>query len=217
MEANAEINKEDPVAVYNQHLKRISCIREELKEELTEKRYIHTLGVQHTAVCLAARYGEDARKAALAGLLHDCAKCLPEETLLKDCRERNLPITEIEERHPYLLHGKLGACYAKERYGITDKEIQDAISCHTTGKPAMSVLEEIIFLADYIEPERRMIPGLEQIRIKAFENLSQAVYLTLENMLNYLTSQEREGQKIDTATKQAYDYYRTLFRKESIL
>lgn len=214
MEVSAEINRGDSVTAYNQHLKRISCIREELKKELTEKRYMHTLGVQHTAVCLAARYGEDVKKASLAGLLHDCAKCLPEEMLLQGCRERNLPVTEIEEKHPYLLHGKLGACYAKERYGIREKEIQDAICYHTTGRPAMSVLEEIIFLADYIEPERRMIPGLECIRIKAFENLSQAVYMTLENMLNYLTSREKEGQEIDTATKLAYQYYRTLFGKE---
>ncbi len=93
-------------------------IEKELKNILKPKRYRHTIGVKYTSVCLAMRYGEDLEKAALAGVLHDCAKYLSGEDLLAICRENHLPVTEAEERNPFLLHGRVGAFFAREKYGI---------------------------------------------------------------------------------------------------
>ena len=92
--------------------------------------------------------------AQLAGLLHDCAKCIPNKKKLKMCGENKIPVTEFEKEHPFLLHAKLGAFVAKDKYGIRKKEILSAIAFHTTGKPDMSLLEKIVYIADYIEPGR---------------------------------------------------------------
>ena len=129
-------------------------IKEKLKESLSKSRYEHTLGVANTATCLAMRYEYDLEKAYLAGLLHDCAKATPDKDKLRECRENNIPITRQEELLPHLLHAKLGEFKAKNEYGIDDPEILNAIKFHTTGRVNMSLLEKIIFVADYIEPGR---------------------------------------------------------------
>ncbi len=184
-------------------------LQNQLKDILTEKRYAHTMGVQHTAACLAMRYGENMEKALIAGLLHDCAKCLSDEVLLQECEKYQLEITPIERRNPYLLHGKLGAHYAKIKYGIYEKDIHQAIVYHTTGRPDMTMLEKIIFIADYIEPMRKEIPGLLEIRSEVFKDIDKAVYLALRNTLNYLKN-TAHGQKkeIDKMTVKAYEYYK---------
>lgn len=175
----------------------------------TEKRFYHTLGVQTTSFSMALKHGADEEKALIAGLLHDSAKCLSEAILLSECHKYGLPISKSEEKSPYLLHGKLGAYYAEYKYGITDKEIQSAISYHTTGKVNMSLLEKIVFTADYIEPSRssERIPNLHEIRILAFENLDLAVYNILKNTLNYLKKNQLE---IDSTTVEAYEYYKSI-------
>ena len=114
----------------------------------------HTIGVAYTSVCLAMRYGEDLHKAELAGLLHDCAKCIPDDIKLDKCKRNNIPITKAQEQSPSLLHAKLGAFIAADHYRIKDQDILNAIENHTTGRPAMSLLEKIVFVADYIEPRR---------------------------------------------------------------
>ena len=138
-------------------------IRKKLKKKLDTARYEHTLGVAYTAACLAMRYGADIQKAEVAGLLHDCAKCIPDEEKLQKCEKHHLPISDAERKNPSLLHAKLGAYYARQKYGITDEEILGAITWHTTGKPEMTLLEEIVFIADYIEPDRDRAPNLEEI------------------------------------------------------
>jgi predicted HD superfamily hydrolase involved in NAD metabolism len=177
----------------------------------TEKRFYHTLGVQTTSFAMALNYGADEEKALIAGLLHDSAKCLSGEVLLSECRKYGLPITDAEEKSPYLLHGKLGAYYAEYKYNITDKEIQSAISCHTTGKADMSLLEKIVFTADYIEPNRssERIPNLHEIRTLAFDNLDFAVYQILKNTLDYLKKMQME---IDSTTVEAYEYYKSIIK-----
>ncbi len=180
-----------------------------MKDVLTEKRYAHTIGVQHTAACLAMRYGEDVEKASIAGLLHDCAKCLTDEDLLQECEKYNIEITPLERRNPYLLHGKLGAYYTKNKYGIDEDDICEAIKYHTTGRPEMTLLEKIIFIADYIEPLRKEIPGLSAIRREVFIDINKAVYMALENTLNYLKHTAHGQQKeIDEMTVRAYEYYK---------
>ena len=153
-------------------------------------------------------YQYDIKKAEIAGLLHDYAKCNDDNTLLLKCKEFHIDITEIESKSPYLLHTKLGAFYARERFGIQDSEILDAITYHTTGRPNMSMLEKIVFTADYIEPSRRMIPKLDEIRKVSFQNIDLAVYMILENTLNYL--KKNKDKLIDPMTENAYEYYKKL-------
>jgi putative HD superfamily hydrolase of NAD metabolism len=188
-------------------------LQEKLKEVLPSKRYQHTLGVQYTAACLAMNYGADIKLAELAGLLHDCAKYMSDDELLKKCRRFEIPIKEIEEKNAYLLHSKLGALFAKTIYHIDNDEVASAITYHTTGKPDMSDLEKIIFIADYIEPNRKIIPGLTEIRKIAFQDLDEAMYLILEHTLNYL-GEEKGKKEIDNMTVEAYEYYKNRVKKE---
>ena len=96
----------------------IEKISKKLMKELDEDRYRHTQGVMYTSAALAMRYGADLKKALLAGLLHDCAKCIPGHTKIKMCEKYNLEISEIERKNPSLLHAKLGAYLAKDKYDI---------------------------------------------------------------------------------------------------
>lgn len=180
-------------------------IKEQLKQKLKPGRYEHTLGVEYTSACLAMRYGYPMEKADIAGLLHDCAKCLSDEEKLLMCRERKIPISEAEEKNPGLLHAKLGASLAKELYGIEEEEILSAICCHTTGKPAMTLLEKIVFIADYIEPNREHAPSLEKLRELAFQDLDRCLILILEQTLDYLN---KTGADIDPMTEETYQYYK---------
>lgn len=193
------------MAVYN-----LKSLQKQVKEVLTEDRFEHTLGVMYTAESLAMRYGTDMTQAAVAGLLHDCAKCIPNAQKIKMCRKNGIEITEMEEANPSLLHAKLGAYLAKSIYGVTDPEILSAISCHTTGKPDMSMLDMIIYMADYIEPNRDKAPNLKEIRKKSFENIEEALYQVLESTLKYLSDRP---EMIDPTTKISYDFYKWKLQK----
>lgn len=106
-------------------------IIERLQEKLTERRFIHSVGVEYTAACMAYKFDVDAQKARIAGLLHDCAKCIPREEKLRKAEKIGLPVNVSERENPDLLHGKLGAYYARKRYGVEDPEILSAITYHT--------------------------------------------------------------------------------------
>ncbi len=157
-------------------------MKEKLKKSLNNKRFIHSIGVMETAVKLAEIYGEDKWNAAVAGLLHDCAKDIEGEELLKLCRRNNIEVDDISREQPELLHGKIGACIAREEYGIEDQRVLDAIRHHTMGRENMSLLEKIIYIADYIEPNRNY-PGIEKVRKAAFTNLDEAVLMSLDNTI----------------------------------
>lgn len=187
--------------------KEIKAIKSELKEILTTKRYEHTIGVAYTAMCLAMAYGADIKKAELAGLLHDNAKCMTEEKLLKKCIKNKIEMSDIEKKQPYLLHAKLGAFYAKEKYKVEDKEILKAIYYHTTGCPDMSLLEKIVFVADYIEPGRNKAENLDEIRKTAFSDIDLAVYRITEDTLKYLGDGSR---KVDEMTVKTYEFYKNV-------
>ena len=196
-------------------------IKDKLQAALKPERYRHSQGVCSEAVKLAKRYGADENKAYTAGLLHDCAKCLSDERMLKECSDAHIPVSELEARNPHLLHGKLGAYYAQTRYDIEDDEILSAIRCHTIGKPNMTTLEEILFVADYIEPHRKPLTILPQIRQTAFTDLREAVYLIMKATLDYLTEVTTEGKgrlrEIDPGTREAFAYYEQLHQhKEDI-
>lgn len=188
----------------------LDLLKKQMKEELQADRFEHTIGVMYTAEALAMRYGADMSKAAVAGLLHDCAKCIPNAQKLKMCKKHHIEISELEEKNPSLLHSKLGAYMAEKVYGVSDPEILSAIRWHTTGKPDMSLLDMIIYMADYIEPNRDKAPDLKEIRKLSFENLEEAFYRVLEGTLNYLA--ERPD-SIDPMTKISYDFYRWKLKK----
>ena len=190
-------------------------IMEHLKGMLTYHRFTHTLGVADTAQRLATNCGVDPLRARLAGLLHDCAKCIPNDKKLRICEKQGIEITKVEMASPSLLHAKLGAYLAKEIYQITDEDILGAIRWHTTGRPAMTLLEKIIFLADYIEPMRWKAANLDHIRQVAFDDIDHAVYLTLRDTLHYLQNGMQDGSaKVDETTNSAYQYYLSQAEKE---
>jgi predicted HD superfamily hydrolase involved in NAD metabolism len=187
---------------------RLKLINKHLKKKLTPERYIHTLGVSATCVGLAMSLGVSSDRAMLAGLLHDCAKCIPDDIKIKKCREHNIPITAIEYSNPYLLHTKLGAYIAKDKYLVQDEEILSAIRCHTTGKPEMTDLEMLLFVADYIEPNRTKQPNLEYLRTEAFKDIRHCTYLILKDTLDYL---HKKGNPIDEMTQKTFDYYKQFY------
>lgn len=129
-------------------------IKKWLKENLSDERYSHSLGTAECAKELAQQFGLDREKAYTAGLLHDCAKCFSNEKLL-DIIHRNLKVEESEMCNYKTLHAPVSAYYAKEKFGVSDKEILSAIRWHTLGQIEMSAFEKIIFLADKIEPNTR--------------------------------------------------------------
>ncbi len=179
-------------------------ILNKLSKKLNPKRYEHSLGVEYTAACMAMVHGADIRKARLAGILHDCAKNIPTKEKLALAEKLGLTINKSERANPDLLHGKLGAYYAKEKYHVDDEEILDAISYHTTGRPDMTLLGKIIFTADYIEPNRKKIFELDIIRKEAFTDLDKCVIHILKNTLEYLGETTLE---VDEMTKRTYEFY----------
>lgn len=180
-------------------------MKKKLKKTQDKERYAHTKGVMHTAVCLAMAHGCDMEKARLAGLLHDCAKCIPNAEKLSLCNKHNILVTPIEAENPFLLHAKLGALLAEIEYDITDPEILHAIKVHTTGEPDMNLLDKIIYIADYIEPGRNKAPNLEKVRRLAFRDLNACMAQILRDTLIYLRSGHGS---IDSTTELTYEFYR---------
>lgn len=187
-----------------------------MENTLPHKRYVHTLGVAYLAASLAMAYGKNQEKAMLAGLLHDCAKCLPDEEILRQCVERGLPVSKIEREQPFLLHGKLGAWYAEHTYGIGDEKILNAIRFHTTGRPEMSFMEKNIYLSDYIEIGRKQstVPELNELRRLAFQDIDMAVYYVAKNTVDYLRKKEKAdldgGVRMDETSLATLEYYEGL-------
>lgn len=188
----------------------LKLLQKQMKEELSDDRYEHTIGVMYTAESLAMRYGVDMTKAAVAGLLHDCAKCIPNSQKIKLCKKHGIEVSEMEEKNPSLLHAKLGAYMAENVYGVKDPEILSAIKWHTTGKPDMSMMDMIVYMADYIEPNRDKAPNLKAIRKLTFENIEEALYQVLEGTLSYLSNRP---ELIDPMTQISYDFYKWKLKK----
>lgn len=180
------------------------AIENQLIKELKPSRFNHTKGVMYTAACMAMKYDYDINRAMLAGLLHDCTKCLSDEEQIKICHENKIEISNSELRNPYLLHQKTGAYYAKTKYEILDEEIIHAISVHTTGCTNMNLLDKIIFIADFIEPGRNKAKDLNILRQMAFTDIDKCLVMVLKSTLDYLKS---TGNEIEPTTQMVYDFY----------
>lgn len=155
-----------------------------IKPRMPEKRYIHTIGVMETAINLARKYGEDEKKAEIAAILHDIAKYADIEWMENIVRSEKLDARLIGWGSE-LLHGPVGAYIAESEFGIKDDELLNAIRFHTTGRPNMSRLEKIIFVADMIEPNRQF-DGVERLRKKAQKNLDKAMGACVRHTLAFL-------------------------------
>lgn len=163
----------------------IDSINRKLHTMLTPKRFKHTQGVAVEAAKLARKYGADEKKAYVAGLLHDCAKCIPTDEKLAICKKYGVELDDILRKQPDLTHSFLGAKMAERDYGIKDKDILNSIAYHTTGRPDMSLLEKIVYIADYIEPNRAYFDGLDKIRKLAYKNIDKAMVAILKKTISY--------------------------------
>ena len=150
-----------------------------------EHRYAHSVRVARTAELLAMRHGVPAEKARLAGMLHDLARLYPAQRLLEECRARGLTIADYEERHPILLHARLGAELARERYGVHDASVLSAIAKHTTADAVMSPLDCVVYLADSLEPGRDFAERGELLAL-AMRDLHGGMRATLAASVGYL-------------------------------
>lgn len=203
--------EELPPAVYERVIRKnlygaraeLSWLRQMVRPCLRDERVPHVEGVESTAVRLAERWGEDPDDAAEAGILHDVTKAQGKEKQLKLCKKYGIMLETAEIENPALLHALTGAALAKDRFGSTD-EICSAIRWHTTGRPRMTALEKIIYLADYIEPTRDF-EGLEELRALCFEDLDRAMRLGLEMSIDDLAER---GRPVFHDTLDAYEWYK---------
>lgn len=186
-------------------------IESELEKSLSHERFKHSVGVAEAAVKLAAVYGVSEEKAYLAGLVHDCAKELsrPYQLVLAMRAESGFDFSQVP--YPFLYHGPAGSVYAKEHFSIIDKDILQAVSLHILGDVNMSCLEKIIFVADYIEVNRKF-SWREEIWKVAFQDIDQAVILGCETTIQYLLS---HGKTVHPKMIKTKDYFIKRFKEET--
>lgn len=163
----------------------IEKMQQLLEESLAPKRFKHSVNVYKTALELAKAHKLPVEKIAVSALLHDCGREVPTKESAAKADALGIAIDEVERSQPILLHAKLGAYYAREKYGVTDEEILDGILYHTTGAAGMSELAKVVFLADMIEPGRDF-PGVEELRKAARRNLDKAMLMAYSNTMRYL-------------------------------
>jgi predicted HD superfamily hydrolase involved in NAD metabolism len=157
-----------------------------LKANLKPRRVEHSLGVEKAARELALRYGADPEKAALAGLVHDCAKSLKPEIMLQYAVQAGFPVDDAcRLSSPFVLHAPAGVVIAEKVLGICDSEVLSAVCWHTVPKPDMSTLDKVVSLADTIEPNRDF-DGVEDIRAAAKKSLDGAFRLSLAKVMTHV-------------------------------
>lgn len=181
-------------------------LKPKVKELLKESRWSHTLGVIDVAEDLALMNDVDPWKAKIAALLHDCAKNLSDEVQNKFLEDNNIDISYLDDYHK-VIHSHVGAHYIKIVFGIDDEEMINAIKYHTTGRPNMSTLEKIVFLADFLDPGRdykHYAKTFFAARKYAYRNLDEAMQFVLSKLIVDLN---RRGNPIYKDTYDANEYY----------
>lgn len=186
----------------------ITEIKKYIENNFSEKRKIHTEGVRKTAIKLAEKYGEDPHKAEIAALFHDMYRGVSENSLNYFVKHLGLDRKYIDNAN--LAHGKIAAIVMERDFDITDPDVINAVSYHTTGREAMSTLEKIIYIADAIEPGR-FYPGIEEIRKMAFEDLDMACYLSMKSTENFVKS---AGKFLDQDTVLAREYLENIINNK---
>ncbi len=156
-----------------------------LKSMLSSKRYTHSLNTADTALMLASKYGVDEHKAYRAALLHDAAKDMSAQELIKRAEQAGITVDKYCRVRPHLLHAAVGAVVAKEVFGLCDEESLSAIAHHTMGKEDMTKLEKIIFLADLMEPARDY-EGVDKVRMLAEKDLDEAILEAYDGIIRYV-------------------------------
>ncbi|MCR5090385.1 MAG: nicotinate (nicotinamide) nucleotide adenylyltransferase [Oscillospiraceae bacterium] len=191
-------------------LPELGWLREQAYAMLDENRIAHVAGCEQEAVQLARVWGENPETAAEAGILHDITKRLSYEEQLNLCEKYAIILDAAERAAPKLLHARTGAAVAGDHFG-SPAEICEAIRWHTTGKPDMSLLEKIVYLADYIEPTRDF-PGVDKIRRLAYEDLDVAMRLGLQMTMEEVRAR---GQEPYVDTVNACAWYEARIRERS--
>lgn len=197
-----------------------------LSDRVPAARIQHILGVEKLATDLAGIYGLDPVKAAQAGLMHDLAKYFKPTVLLQAAKAEGLELDAVLESHPHLLHADVSAMIARDEFGVRDPEVLQAIADHTLGRPGMSPLSCIVYIADALEPGRGNTPELEALRQKSRQNLDAAVWQTSDYSLKYLLetrcvihprtvltrnwSLQRSKQQLDQGKREDENYRPTL-------
>ncbi|WP_226667321.1 bis(5'-nucleosyl)-tetraphosphatase (symmetrical) YqeK [Metabacillus litoralis] len=172
-----------------------------VEKQLTEHRYVHTIGVMETATYLAEKYNENVEKAELSAIFHDYAKFRSKEEMKQIISEQKFsPL--LLEYNSELWHAPVGAFLVEKEVGIKDHAILDAIKFHTSGRPYMSLLEKIIYVADYIEPGRHF-PGVDEVRELAEINIDKALIKSLQNTIMFLL---KKNQAVYPDTIQTYNW-----------
>jgi len=178
-------------------------IIEMLKSRLTEKRLRHSLEVEKEAIKLAARYGQDWHKAALAGLLHDFFRCDDPDWQLEYMRKNSVKLSKEWLKNPQIWHGPCAAVYLRRELGIRDQKILMAVRYHSTCRPGATDFEKVVFLADKIEGNRGH-DNVEEIRAAAYRSLNESLYLEMKRNFAYLC---KNGLPL---VKETYDAYNEL-------
>lgn len=183
-------------------------INKYIEEHFSDKRRIHTEGVRKTAIELAGKYGADPEKAEIASLYHDMYRGVSKEEL--NVLVEKYGLDHRYRDNPNLAHGKLAAIAMRRDFGITDEDIINAVSYHTTGRPEMSQLEKVVFIADAIEPNRDY-PGVVELRQLAYEDIDKACLFSLTRTAEYVLEQ---GNYLDEDTLHAKEYFEQLLKEK---
>ncbi len=165
-------------------------LRQQLKKELKPERYYHSINVCNMASEMAEIFGFSKGKAYLAGILHDCAKCISYQKMLAMCEDLDVTLDEYERETPALIHAKLGEKVAIAHYGIYEKEILEAIRYHTLGHPKMGNIAKIVYVADMLEPSRNF-EGIDKLREIAKKDLDLAVYECTKKTIEFNLAKNR--------------------------
>lgn len=175
-----------------------------LRSRLTDDRFFHSLNVAEQAQALARIYGEDEDKAYLAGLVHDCTKNTPPAEQLKIIENGGIVLSELEQKSPKLWHAISGSVFIQSEYGIDDKDIISAVRYHTTGKADMTMLEKIVYVADFTSKERDYAE-VEQIRFLAETDINKAVF---EGAVFTVESLKKRGLAVHPDTIDTMNFYK---------